>query len=181
MSTAAVKSVKSPLPDVKRDNRAACVACHQTKRIQARGLCSACYMKQRRRGITAIDTITELADRMERKAEEQRNFAQEARRILTEGLPEAAMLMRRAAHKAAERGDHRPAEAILAGTPVKLEDGSERALVGQAQKAVNAAPPIQIAIGFAGQLGGSRQATQLPVATDVDAEVVTPVPASAPN
>jgi hypothetical protein len=167
MSTTVVKPVKS----VKSVTLAECVGCHETKRIQARGMCPKCYMKQRRRGVTAIDVITNLADKMEHRAQEQIDFAQQARKTLLEGLPEAAMLMRRAAVKAAEKGDHRPAEAILTGLPIDDKNPSRRVLEPATTKAPVTAPVAMVLqIGFAAGLGGQREPAQLPAAVVIDAQ-----------
>ncbi len=149
---------------VKPVKQAECVFCHKLKPIQARGSCAACYQRQYRRGLTAVDKLTAQAETLE-------NMAQKARDILQEALPDAARYMKQAAKKAAAKGDHRGAQAILELTPTELADGSTRVIAAapRSEAAQSMMPTINILIP-GGQLGCAKpKEPELPA---VDVEVV---------
>jgi hypothetical protein len=131
-----------------------CPVCGEDNRpLKTPKICQKCYQRKRRGTATVLQRATKATERIEALAQ----YAQEAKQILEEALPQAARDLSLASAMAALKGDHRPAQALLEGVPVG-PNGEGRLLEPKAQKS-SASPSVGLAIKIElpGGLGGCRQ------------------------
>jgi len=137
---------------------------HPEKRAKsAEGLCEACWRRDHRRNqqrlphaLAAIDaaraSVLASAHAVAERIETFEELVAEAERELQLALPEAARALRVAARVAAERGDARPAEAILRHLPVPGPHGTRRLLEPPPKTAPSRSREAQTQILIGGQV-----------------------------
>jgi hypothetical protein len=160
MSAKSVGNFTKARHSAKPERIATCSGCFGEKRLQARGLCFACYGKTRRAGVTSVKKLQRTVATLE-------GFVELAKRELQEGLLEAAQNLRKASRVAAAKGDSRPSEVILRETPVG-PSGLERLLSPVRRDAEGGGGAgVRVFIGVA--LGGSNQPASCPnsVSTEI--------------
>lgn len=128
--------------------------CHPDKRDIGRGLCSACYFRQRREQTAAVLGKSKPARQFLEAAalEAPRDLAHaiaQASDELVLALPEAARALRRAIVEGdPDKGfSIKAAEAVLRGVPVASPGGLKRLLETPAKPA-EGPPPAQVVIGL---------------------------------
>jgi hypothetical protein len=160
MSVKSIGASTKTLHSAKPERIAKCSGCFEEKRLQARGLCFACYGKTRRAGITSVKKLQRTVQTLE-------GFVELAKRELQEGLLEAAQNLRKASRVAAAKGDSRPSEVLLRETPVG-PNGHERLLSPvQRDRDGGGGQGVRVFIGVA--LGGLNQPASGPnsVSTEI--------------
>ena len=132
------------------------------KPIVAHGLCVACYTKNRRSGAHQVRKLARAVEQIEAHI----SAADEARRILIDGLPEAPKLLKEAARIAAAKGDHRPAQVWLEGVAYDQSNEAKRVLsaIPKREAGQLAAPTVNIGIALGGIRPEARQLTNGPIA-----------------
>jgi hypothetical protein len=164
--------------------------CHPEKPARNRaGECDACYRKRMRKDERTIASTVNTINELELRGKSVLELAEQARQELYEALPQAARWIKRAAEKAAERGDSRPAETILREVEVPTADGKTERLLSpparQYQHDSGASSGPQIIIGVqVGQLAPgpatSSGSVAGPATINVQAEAL-PMPALGPS